>query len=47
MGRVTRVASGCSEAERAELRELMEKQPERFGVHFTPDYSLDPDTGER
>lgn len=46
-GRVTRVASGCSGAEKAELQELMDKQPERFRVHFTPDYSLDPETGER
>ncbi|CAN0037703.1 unnamed protein product [Scytosiphon promiscuus] len=45
-GPVTRVASGCTDEEMAELRELMEKQPERFRVHFTPDYSLDPETGE-
>lgn len=46
-GRVTRVASGCSGEEKAELRELMDKQPERFRVHFTPDYSLDPETEKR
>lgn len=45
-GPVTRVASGCMEEEQKELQELMDKQPERFRVHFTPDYSVDPQTGQ-
>ncbi|CAB1116688.1 unnamed protein product [Ectocarpus sp. CCAP 1310/34] len=46
-GRVTRVASGCTRDERLELEVYMMRQPERFHVHFTPDYSFDPETGER
>lgn len=45
-GPVTRVASGCTEEEQKKLRLLMSKQPERFRVHFTPDFSKDPETGE-
>lgn len=45
-GAVTRVASGCSYEEKRELQAVMDKQPDRFRVHFTPDYSLDPETGE-
>lgn len=43
---MTRVASGCTPQEQTELQEFMKLQPERFRVHFTPDYSLDPETGE-
>ncbi|CAM9917755.1 unnamed protein product [Ectocarpus sp. 8 AP-2014] len=46
-GRMTRVASGCTRDERLELEVFMMRQPERFHVHFTPDYSFDPETGER
>lgn len=46
-GSVTRVASGCTEEEQRELQELVDRLPERFRVHFTPDYSRDPNTGER
>ena len=44
---MTRVASGCSDEEQRDLQEVMDKQPERFRVHFTPDFSLDPETGEQ
>ncbi|CAM9421906.1 unnamed protein product [Pylaiella littoralis] len=46
-GPITRVASGCTTEEETVLQELMDKQPERFRVHFTPDFSLDPVTGEQ
>ncbi|CAM9158118.1 unnamed protein product [Choristocarpus tenellus] len=45
-GRVTRVASGCSESAKMELEELMRRQPDRFRVHFTPDFSHDSVTGK-
>lgn len=45
-GSVTRVASGCTDEEQQDLQRFMDLQPERFRVHFTPDYSIDPETGE-
>ncbi|CAN0035832.1 unnamed protein product [Pylaiella littoralis] len=46
-GPITRVASGCTTEQQMVLQELMDKQPERFRIHFTPDFSLDPETGKR
>ncbi|CAM9372253.1 unnamed protein product [Discosporangium mesarthrocarpum] len=47
MGPITRVASGCSEDEKSSLTSIMAKQPERFRIHFTPDYSIDPLTNAK
>jgi hypothetical protein len=43
-GTVTRIVSGCNEEEESTLQALFDQQikpmaPERFKIHFTPDYS--------
>lgn len=48
-GPVTRIASGCSDAKKAELTQLYKTlYPKgQFGVHFTPDYKNDAATNRK
>lgn len=47
MGRITRLASGCTDDQIAALREVHKALPPQHTVHFTPDFALDPTTGDR
>ena len=46
-GPITRLASGCTQEQQDRLVELYQTLPENHRVHFTPDYSIDPKSGER
>ena len=37
-GKITRIASGCRDEKKQELRELYEKLHPEYSVHFTPNY---------
>lgn len=45
-GQVTRIASGCPEPKKEELKQLYQKLFPQYGVHFTPDFKKDAKTGE-
>jgi hypothetical protein len=40
-GKITRIASGCSDEKKNELTELYKKLYPQYGVHFTPDFKTD------
>jgi hypothetical protein len=46
-GPVTRIVSGCDKKKEAYLKSLYQKLYPQYHVHFTPDFSIDPATGER
>lgn len=46
-GPVTRIASGCSDEEKAALLKMHKHLSSQFRIHFTPDFSLDKKTGKR
>ena len=45
-GPVTRIASGCDDAQKKTLTELYSKLYPQYHVHFTPDFKTDKDSGE-
>lgn len=45
-GPITRIASGCNDAKKAELTELYQKLYPQYYVHFTPDFKKDAKTGK-
>ena len=45
-GPITRIASGCDEAKKAELTQLYLKLYPQYHVHFTPDFKKDAKTGK-
>ena len=47
IGPVTRIASGCNEEQKLQLKRLYRKLWPQYGVHFTPDYKSDPKTGRK
>lgn len=46
-GHITRIASGCEESKKNDLRSLYEHLYPQYGVHFTPDFKRDPLTKEK
>jgi hypothetical protein len=46
-GTITRIASGCTAQEEADVRDLHSRLPRQFRVHFTPDFKEDKKTGKR
>jgi peptidyl serine alpha-galactosyltransferase len=46
-GVITRIASGCSEEKKEELRKLYQILHPKYSVHFTPDFSIDSKTQKR
>lgn len=43
-GVITRIASGCSDTKKAELKALYEMLYPKYNIHFTPDYKKDAKT---
>lgn len=46
-GKITRIASGCSDEKQASLRNLYAKLFPMYDVHFTPDFKLDKKTNKK
>eukprot|EP00612_Vaucheria_litorea_P006340 CAMPEP_0171471968 /NCGR_PEP_ID=MMETSP0946-20130122/1012_1 /TAXON_ID=109269 /ORGANISM="Vaucheria litorea, Strain CCMP2940" /LENGTH=481 /DNA_ID=CAMNT_0012001543 /DNA_START=87 /DNA_END=1529 /DNA_ORIENTATION=- len=46
-GPITRLASGCTDDEVAALQKIVQLLPPHHSVHFTPDFSIDKNTGKR
>lgn len=46
-GRITRIASGCSEEKQALLTDLYSKLYPEYGAHFTPDFKKDAKTNKK
>lgn len=46
-GRITRIASGCTEEKKAELTDLYKKLYPQYSVHFTPDFKTDGKTKKK
>ena len=47
VGPITRIASGCSDAKKAQLTTLYRKLYPQYHVHFTPDYKTDAKTNKK
>jgi hypothetical protein len=43
-GRITRIASGCSDEKQRQLTDLYQRLYPEFGAHFTPDFKKDAKT---
>jgi hypothetical protein len=46
-GRITRIASGCTDEKKEQLKALYIKLYPEYGAHFTPDFKRDPTTKKK
>ena len=46
-GRITRIASGCTEEQKVKLITLYKTLYPKYGVHFTPDFKQDAKTNKK